>query len=68
MLCLIFFSKLTFSKKLFKNTFRVSVLRNSIGPGWVQPDCKGYQQITKVVTSKERVETNGFFIRYDEIV
>ena len=56
----LFFFKLTFSNKIFQNTIGVS---NSLDPDqarhFVGPDLgptvnKGYQQMTKVATSKER--------------
>ena len=47
---LLFFSKLTFSKNYFRNTIRAS---NGMEPDQDQMICKGYQQTTKVVTSKE---------------
>ena len=57
-----FFFKLTFSKKSFRNTIRVS---NSLDPDqawsgliWVQTVCKGYQQTTKISTSGKRVTYN----------
>ena len=60
----IFFKKLTFSKKSFRNIIRVS---NSLDPdqAWrfvrleLGPNCLhlGYQQTTKVTTSEERVKT-----------
>ena len=49
------FSKLTISKNSLRNTIRES--SNGLAPDiWVQNVCKGYQQMTKVVTSKERVK------------
>ena len=39
-------------KKSFWNNIRKS---NGLDPIWVQPVCKGYQQTTKVLASKERV-------------
>ena len=57
------FSKLTFENNSFRNTIRVtnglvsdqddilSVLMSVLI--WVQTVCKGYQQITKVVASKD---------------
>ena len=56
-----FFSKLMFSKDSFRNTIRVF---NSLDPYqdrhsdvlfWVLTVGKGYQQMTKAATSKERV-------------
>ena len=35
---------------------------------WVQTVCKGYQQTTKVATSKERVNTYSFSIFLVKIV
>ena len=55
-----FFSKLHFSKNSFRNTIRVS---NGLDPDQdrcsVSPDLgpNGYQQTTKVTTSRERVNT-----------
>ena len=48
-------------KKSFRNTIRLS---NSLDPDqdrqiWFQTVCKGYQQITKVSDSKERVNSVG---------
>ena len=60
-----FFFKLTFSKKSFRNTFRVS---NNLDPDqahvlsvfiWVQIVCNGFQQTTKVATSWERLKGKG---------
>ena len=57
-----FFLKLSFSKKTFKNTIRMSKsldpdqVRRLSGLIWVQTVCKGYQQTTKVATSGERVK------------
>ena len=59
--CLLF-SKLSFSKNSFSNTIRVSngsdpdQDRHTVGPDLVQTVSKGYQQTTKVATSKERVK------------
>ena len=56
------FSKLAFSKNSFRNTSRVSNSLDpdqdghSVGPDLVQTVCKGFQQMTEVVASKERVE------------
>ena len=57
----IFFLKLTFSKTSFRNTIRVSnswdpdQARHFVSLIWVHTVCKGYQQTTKVATSRERV-------------
>ena len=57
-----FFFKLTFSKKSFRKTIRVSnssdpdQARHLLGLIWVQTVCKGYHQMTKVSTSRERVK------------
>ena len=44
--------KINFLKKSFRNTIRVS---KGLDPDQSQTACKGYQQKTKVVTGKKRV-------------
>ena len=61
-----FFSKLTFSKKFFQVHYHCQKVwiqtRTNIFsvPIWVQTVCKGYQQTTKVATSKERIVQSCF--------
>ena len=59
-----FVFKLTFSKKVFQEQHQSvkqfgsrSGLTFFSGLIWVQTVCRGYQQMTKVTTSGERVET-----------
>ena len=65
--CCLLFSFSIFFSKVSRNTIRLS---NSLYPDqansllrlvWIQTTCKGYQQTTKVVTGRQRVNSFPYF-------